>query len=75
MDPVTVGIGVLAIGFGGYTFFLRTTNPSKLKKLKPMQDKWGAQTGLVIHTMAYSIGPLVFGLIMIFAGLNGISLF
>lgn len=75
MDPVTVGIGVLAVGFGGYAFFLRVSNPSKLKKLKPMQDKWGEQSGLAIHTVAYSIGPLVFGLAMIVAGLKGISLF
>jgi hypothetical protein len=75
MDPVTVAIGLLAIGFGGYTFFLRATNPSKLKKLKPMQDRWGERAGLTVHTVAYSIGPLVFGVVMIFAGFKGASLF
>lgn len=75
MDPVTVGIGGLAIGFGGYTFFLRTSNPSKLKKLQPMQDKWGEQTGLVIHTVAYSLVPVGLGVAMVFAGLSGVSLF
>ncbi len=75
MDPVTVGMGVVAMGFGGYTFVLRMTNPSRLKKLKPMQDKWGGQTGFVIHTVAYSLVPVGFGVAMVFAGLQGISFF
>ena len=75
MDPVTVGVGVLAIGFGGYTFFVRTSDPSKLKKLKPMQDKWGEQTGLIVHTVTYSLIPVAFGVAMLFAGLTGVSLF
>jgi len=73
MDPVTVGVGVLAIGFGGYTFFLRRTDPSKLKKLKPMQDRWGAQAGLIVHTVAYSLIPVAFGVAMVFAGFSGVS--
>jgi hypothetical protein len=75
MDLVTVGVGVVAIGFGAYTFFLRATNPSKLKKLKPMQDKWGGRTGLIVHALAYSLVPLGVGMAMIFAGVKGISLF
>lgn len=75
MDPVTVGVGVLAIGFGGYMFFVRTTDPSKLKKLKPMQDKWGEQTGLIVHTVAYSLIPVALGVAMLFAGFSGVSVF
>ncbi len=75
MDPVTLGMGVLAIAFGGYTSFLRATNPSKLKKLRPMQTMWGERTGFVLHTVAYSIAPLALKAVMVFAGFKGVSLF
>lgn len=75
MDPVTVGIGVFAIVFGGYTVFLRATDPSKLKKLKPMQDMWGERTGFVVHMVAYSLVPIGVGVAMILAGFRGVSLF
>lgn len=42
---VTAVIGLLTIGFGSYTFFLRATNPLKLRKLKPMQDMWESELG------------------------------
>lgn len=75
MDPVTVGIGVLAIGFGCSTFLLRSTSPSKLKKLETMQATWGEGTGLIVHTVAYSLVPLAVGVAVVFAGLRGVSLF
>jgi hypothetical protein len=36
-----------------------------------MQEKFGKHAGYTIHLIAYSIAPLVFGAIMIFAGKNG----
>jgi hypothetical protein len=75
MDPVTLGVGVVAVGFGSYTSFLRARNPEKLGKLQAMQEKWGKRTGSAIHIAAYSVVPLAFGVTMIAAGLGGVSLF
>ena len=43
MDPMTLGFGVVAIGFGSYTSFLRAKKPEKLGKLQAMQKRWGAE--------------------------------
>ena len=74
MDPITIGLGVFGLGFGGYTSLLRFTNPAKLGKLQPMREKFGATTGSAIHLAAYSVAPIVFGVVMLLAGLQGVSL-
>ena len=73
MDPVTIGLGVFGLGFGGYTSLLRFTNPAKLGKLQPMREKFGATAGNAIHLAAYSVAPIVFGVVMLLAGLQGVS--
>ena len=73
MDPITMGLGVFGLGFGGYTSLLRFTNPEKLGKLQPMRQKFGATAGNAIHLAAYSVAPIVFGVTMILAGLQGVS--
>ena len=75
MDPMTLGFGVVAIGFGSYTSFLRAKKPEKLGKLQAMQRRWGAKVGSVIHFVAYSVVPLAIGVTMIAAGFSGVSLF
>ena len=75
MNSFTLGLGVMAVLYGAYTFYVRASKPEKFGKLTAMQEKLGKKTGYIIHLIAYSIVPLVFGAIMIFAGKNGYSLF
>ena len=73
MEPVTMLLGAGAMGFGSYTTYLRLSDPSKLGKLGPMREKFGEKAGTAIHTVAYSIVPLLAGLIFLVAGMNGMS--
>ena len=73
MDPITVLLGVFGLAFGGYTTFLRFTNPAKLGKLGPMRDRFGHGPGTVIHIAGYSVAPIAFGIAMLFAGVRGVS--
>ena len=75
MDPVTVGIGALAIAFGIFSGVMRFVKPSMFKKLEPMKEKFGAGVGNTIHFVSYVIVPLGFGITMVIAGLNGVSFF
>jgi uncharacterized membrane protein YadS len=75
MDPVTVGIGALAIAYGIFSGVMRFVKPSMFKKLEPMKEKFGVAAGNTIHFVAYVILPLGFGITMIIAGLNGVAFF
>jgi len=75
MNLVTVSIGVLAVLYSVYTLYVRASKPENFRKLAAMQEKFGEKAGYSIHLIAYSIAPLVFGAIMIFAGKRGYSLF
>jgi hypothetical protein len=75
LDLITLGIGVLAIGFGLYSAFLRATNPAKLGKLAPMQKAMGNTAGALVHFAAYSLVPIAFGVLTILRGMRGESLF
>jgi hypothetical protein len=41
MDPVSVAIGLIAIAFGAYTFFVRARNPARFPKLEAMKQRFG----------------------------------
>lgn len=75
MNPTTILVGVVAIGYGIYTAWARSTRPEQFKKLKPMKEFWGERRGAVIHTIGYTVVPIVFGIAMIASGLKGGSLF
>ncbi len=75
MNPATLIVGAGASLFGFYTLYLRFSDPSKLGKLKPMQDHFGAGLGSAIHVIAYTGVPIGFGAFVIFLGLQGRSLF
>jgi hypothetical protein len=75
MDLVTMGMGVAVCLYGIYTMTMRTRSPEKFGKLKAMKDKYGDSNGLAIHIMAYTVVPIVVGIILSFAGFNGLSLF
>ena len=75
MDPLTTGIGIVMVLFGIGTAIMRTRAPEKFGKLKAMKDRFGDETGMIIHITAYTILPFVAGFLLAFAGLNGLSLF
>jgi len=75
MDPVTLGVGVLLLGFGIYTFYSRAKTPHKLGKLQAMEDKFGNSAGTLTHTIAYSLIPIVAGAALIWSGYKGISIY
>ena len=74
MELSTIILGVTVALFGLYTFVVRIKAPDKFIKLSAMKDKFGNAAGTTIHTIAYSIVPLVFGGILVNAGVNGISI-
>ncbi len=63
-------IGIFAIIFGVYTLYVRATNPGKFGKLQAMKERFGASAGTTIHIVAYSVLPIVFGIVMLFRGLQ-----
>ena len=74
MDIITILIGALIGLYGIYTLYTRFTSPEKLKKLQPMKEKFGSKVGITIHTIAYSIMPLIVGSSVLTAGVKGISI-
>jgi hypothetical protein len=75
MNLMTVLIGVAALGFGLYTAYMRATNPAGFGKLEAMKNQWGEGAGNAIHLVAYTAVPIIFGILMILAGIQGVSLF
>ena len=75
MNIPSVVIGIAALLFGVYTMYVRSTNPDKFGKLKAMQAHFGKKRGALIHLVIYSIIPVIFGIIMLFAGFMGVSFF
>lgn len=74
MDLITISIGGVMIFYGIYTLRTRTKAPEKFGKLKAMKERFGDDNGLALHITAYSIVPIVVGVLVSFAGLNGLSL-
>ena len=74
MDFVTISIGGLISLFGVYTMVMRTRFPDKSTTLTTMKAKYGAVNGTAVHIFAYSVVPIVLGIILSFTGLYGMSL-
>jgi hypothetical protein len=74
MDIVTVVVGALICLYGLYTLVMRIKSPEKFVKLKAMKEKFGNSAGNIIHIIAYTVAPIVFGAIVIVSGLNGLSI-
>ena len=68
MNITTILLGVAAILFGGYTFYLRRTNPEKFDKLTSMKKTYGERRGVAIHVLFYSIVPILIGIVLIIIG-------
>lgn len=75
MNWFTFGFGVFALVYGFYTIYLRLKSPSKFGKLTAMQQAYGQRLGTIVHSISYTIIPLVVGAIMIFGGIKGVSMF
>lgn len=74
MNSITIAVGCIPILFGVYTVILRVKSPESLSKLVAMKEKFGDSTGNIIHIVFYSITPVALGIIIILAGLNGVSI-
>ncbi len=75
MDIVTVGIGIAALAYGGYTLYARRSNPGTFGKLEAMKKTWGPKVGQVVHFISYTVVPIIFGIVAIITGLRGVSIF
>ncbi|HEY0847109.1 MAG TPA: hypothetical protein VGE12_17200 [Noviherbaspirillum sp.] len=75
MNTTTLVIGTAVFMFGVYTAFMRHLRPQKLGRLSALKDLFGDTTGDRIHLIAYAGIPLVSGVIFLFAGIKGVSLF
>lgn len=75
MNPVTMLIGAAALAYGIYTLYLRQSAPEKFGKLAAMKKQWGPTAGNAVHLVAYSILPLVFGIVLLVTGWQGAGLF
>jgi hypothetical protein len=64
-------LGLLALGYGVFTVYLRYSRPESLGKLEAMKERWGDETGSLVHWVAYSAVPILVGLALIVAGLRG----
>jgi hypothetical protein len=50
-------------------------NPGKFGKLNAMKEKYGEKTGIIIHTISYTVIPIIVGILFIIIGLKGVTIF
>ena len=75
MDITTLVIGIAAIAYSMFTIYARLNKPGLLGKLQHMQKAFGETTGTIIHVVAYTIAPLVFGGYAVLLAIQGHALF
>ena len=61
--------------YGVFTGYARFKTPEKFRKLEAMKAFWGEKPGLVIHLVAYTVVPIVVGIMFVVMGVNGRSMF
>jgi len=64
-------LGTASIIYGLYTLIVRHFTPEKFPKLQSMKENYGDQMGMSIHIVGYTVGPVVAGLLMLFAHFRG----
>jgi hypothetical protein len=68
MGQVLIPVGIAAVLYGSYTFWLRRSHPERFGKLAPLKNFLGAGFGSGVHVVAYSVLPIAFGVSMISLG-------
>jgi len=63
-------LGIAALGYGIYTAYVRVTSPEKVGKLAAMKEQWGEGPGMIVHVVAYTVVPLILGLVLIATSLG-----
>lgn len=74
MHVPTVILGAVAILYGIYTLWARSAKPHHFPKLEVMKKQMGAGKATLIHTIAYSVIPIILGILVLMAGLSGRSI-
>jgi hypothetical protein len=74
MNYTTLVIGLLVLFFGICTLYLRIKRPGVFRKLNVMKTKYGEKTGAAIHTISYTVIPIIAGIIFIIIGFMGESI-
>ena len=74
MNYTTLAIGLFALLTGICTLYLRVKHPEKFRKLNVMKEKYGEKTGAAIHTISYTVIPIIAGIIFIIIGFMGESI-
>lgn len=74
MNVSTLIIGLAALAYGGFTAYVRQTNPARFAKLTAMKKAWGDAVGTTIHFLSYTVMPILFGLVLIWAASRGYSI-
>ena len=57
-------LGVLAIGYGLYSYMQRKTAPEKIEKLQTMIERNGEKMAHSIHLFGYTILPIIAGVLI-----------
>ena len=73
MDVVSLVLGLAALGYGVYMFFVRRNAPQKIMKLQAMQRAFGERPGYIVHLIGYTVIPILFGVFALVSGINGRS--
>jgi hypothetical protein len=71
MNYTTLAIGLFALIFGVCSLFIRVKHPEKFGKLNAMKEKYGNKIGTAIHTISYTVIPIIAGILLIIIGLKG----
>lgn len=63
-------LGLFAIGYGALTIYLRAHHPERLGKLEALKERWGDDAGTAVHWTAYTVLPILVGLVLMAVGLR-----
>ena len=66
-SEITLVFGLLAIGYGLYSYIQRKVAPEKIEKLNTMIERNGEKMGHSIHMFGYTILPILAGGLILFS--------
>jgi len=74
MQLTTLALAAAIFIFVLYTTIMSFKNPHELIKLKYMRAKLGLTKGTLLHSIVYIIVPLIFGLFVLNAAIDGVTI-